>query len=401
MNAFHDALCRSVRWACLGQHDRDRRAPARRSFRRLAFGGVTLNLLLAACSAIPGSGPYTGDIERSANQPYVLVDLNRDTAGAVSAFVARSQMEAQIALPPGRPLGRVGPGDLLQIAIWEPSPTGTSLAADRSGIAISTRVGVDGTIGVPYVGRVPVADRTPAQIERDLVARLAHTSPGAQVAVLVTEDLTNAVIVQGDVAKPGRFPVVPSSSGLLDILAMAGGSHTPNFQTQIRITRGDQVVTRTLSRLVKERALEMDLAPGDRILVQPRASYFYAFGAVARPGEQPYDADEISLSRTIARIGGLMDNRADPAAVFIYRRQAAELTRQVAPETPGADASRVIYRLNLRDPTGFFVSQSFPVLPDDLVYVSNAPIAETAKVFQILTGLSCMGAIPRNIGAIY
>jgi polysaccharide export outer membrane protein len=188
---------------------------------------------------------------------------------------------------------------------------------------------------------------------------------------------------------------------LLDVIAMAGGSHTPNYQTQIRITRGDKAVTRTLSRLVKERALEMDLAPGDRILVQPRPAYFYAFGAVNQPGEQPYDADEISLARMLARVAGLADNRANPAAVFIYRRQAADLTRQIAQHTQAADETRVIYRLNLRDPTGFFVSQAFPVLPNDLVYVSDSVIADTAKVFQIVTGLSGLGAIPRNFGASY
>ena len=52
-------------------------------------------------------------------------------------------------------------------------------------------------------------------------------------------------------------------------------------------------------------------------------------------------------------------------------------------------------------PGGFFVSQQFPVLPDDLIYVSEAPIAEAAKVFQLLTGVSGLGAIPRNLGAGY
>jgi polysaccharide export outer membrane protein len=307
----------------------------------------------------------------------------------------------------------IGPGDLLRVAIWEPNPNGTSLTADKSGIETTTRVGVDGSIGVPYVGRLHAAGHTPAQIEQDIGSRLEHEAPGAQVTVLVAEDLTNNVIVQGDVAKPGRYPVVPNSSGLLDVLAMAGGPHTPDRQTQVRITRGDVAVTRTLSHLVNTRAMEMDLAPGDRILVQPRLSFIYAFGEVNRPGEQAYDADDISLEHTLARISGLADNHADPAAVFIYRRQPAELTRQVAPGqvAPGQTApsqtaplhatTSVIYQLNLRDPNGFFVAQQFPVLPDDLIYVSEAPISEASKVFQLLTGVSGLGAIPRNLGAGY
>jgi polysaccharide export outer membrane protein len=71
------------------------------------------------------------------------------------------------------------------------------------------------------------------------------------------------------------------------------------------------------------------------------------------------------------------------------------------PTAPGQDLTHVIYRLNLRDPSGFFVSEAFPVLPDDLVYVSDAWIAEAAKVFQVVTGISSVGAVPRNLGAPY
>lgn len=358
---------------------------------------LVISLLLAGCSTVPGDGPRTADMERRSTS-YALIDLNPDTASIVSNFVAVARKEAAMALPPGRTPGLLGAGDLLKIAIWEPSPTGLSLTSDKTGIETTTRISNDGTLGLPYVGRLRAAGHTPAQIERDIVSRLANQSPGAQAVVLVQEDVTNDVIVQGDVAKPGRYPVVPGSSGMLDILAMAGGTHTPDRQTQIRITRGDTSVTRTLTHLVNTRAMEMDLAPGDRILVQPRLTYFYAFGSVNRPGEQPYDADHITLAHTLARLAGLADNRADPAAVFIYRRQDAGLTRRLV---TGGTETKVIYRLNLRDPNGFFVSQTFPVLPDDLIYVSEAPIAEAAKVFQVITGLSSVGAIPRNLGANY
>jgi polysaccharide export outer membrane protein len=365
------------------------------SLSRNLLGTAALGLALAACSTVPGSGPRTSDIEK-ASPAYTLVDLNSDSARAIADFVAAHNVRHPIDLPPGRTLGLIGPGDLLRIAIWEANPNGTSLTTDKSGIETTTRVGIDGTIGVPYVGRLHAAGHTPAQIEQDVSGRLAHEAPGAQVAALVTDDLTNDVIVQGDVAKPGRYPVVPNSSGLLDILAMAGGPHTPDRQTLVRITRGNSSVTRTLSQLVNTRALERDLAPGDRILVEPRQSYFYAFGEVNRPGEQPYDADNMSLAHTLARIEGLSDNHADPAAVFVYRRQPAELTSQLA---PGHDGTQVIYRLNLRDPAGFFIAQQFPVLPDDLIYVSEAPISEAAKVFQLINGVSGLGAVPRNLGA--
>ncbi len=375
---------------------------------RSAISASALTLVLSACSTIPASGPRTGDIERGvtragtqAASPYVLVDLTEDKALTVSTFVANQLAQGPVLLPPAHQPGLIGPGDVIKVAIWEPNPEGTSLTNEKSGLDTTTRVGTDGSISVPYAGRLSAAGRTPAQVERELAGRLAGQSPGAQVAVLVEEDVTNAVIVQGAVAKPGRYPVVPHASGLLDVLAMAGGPQTPNYQALVRITRGGHSVTRTLTHLMDDATPEIELAPGDRVLVQPRHDYFYAFGDVNRPGEQPYDADAITLARTLARLDGLADNRADPAAVFLYRHQPAELTHQIAGVTSEQDPTQVIYRLNLRDPNGFFVGQAFPVLPDDMIYVSDAPITEAAKVFQIVTGLSSLGAIPRNFGAPY
>ncbi|HEX2942273.1 MAG TPA: polysaccharide biosynthesis/export family protein [Rhodopila sp.] len=365
----------------------------------LALAGSVLSVALAGCGSLPDAGPSAGAIERSAGR-FALIDLTPDIATKVDDFVTGQRAEGPVKLPARRQPGLVGPGDLLKIVIWQPNPAGVAVAGDKPGLETDTRVGIDGTVGVPYAGRVRVAGRTPAAIEQAISAMLAAQMPNAQVAVLVTDNVANTVVVQGDVAKPGRYPVVPGSSGLLDVLAEAGGAHTPDRQTLVRVTRGGTSVTRTLSHLVETHALESDLAPGDRILVEPRQRFFYAFGAVNRPGEQPYDADDITLAHTLARLQGLSDNLADPASVFIYRRQPVELTRQIA-AAPVSDPSRVIYRVNLREAGGFFVSQAFPVLPDDMIYVSDAPVAEAAKVFQVLTGISFVGAMPRNMGAPY
>ena len=273
---------------------------------------------------------------------------------------------------------------------------------------------------MPYVGRMHAAGHTPAQIEQDIGARLDHEAPGAQVTVLVVEDLTNNVIVQGDVAKPGRYPVVPNSSGLLDILAMAGGPHTPDRQTQVRITRGDVAVTRTLSHLVNTRAMEMDLAPGDRILVQPRLTTSFTPSARSTAPENrptmpmtsawstrwrgsPAWPTIMPTRRRCSSIAASQPN--SPCGSRQARPPLADRTGQPPPGQPplgqpaaNHDTTSVIYQLNLRDPNGFFVAQQFPVLPDDLIYVSEAPIAEASKVFQLLTGVSGLGAIPRNLG---
>jgi polysaccharide export outer membrane protein len=77
--------------------------------------------------------------------------------------------------------------------------------------------------------------------------------------------------------------------------------------------------------------------------------------------------------------------------VFLYRGE----TREVA-ERLGIDCSRfstpiipVIYILNLRDPSGFFLATKFELRNKDLVYIANARSIETSKVLvyiRLITG---------------
>jgi polysaccharide export outer membrane protein len=377
----------------------------RRAF--LTSGSVLALSMITGCATLPSDGPSTSAVEAGAARhagptaPYVLVDLDEATAHALAA-ASPLPVVGTTGLPQGQVIGLMGQGDLLRVTLWEANPTGTTLLG-TPGLDVSVRVGADGTITVPYVGRVRAAGRTPAQAEWSLRGALTAQGHDMQVSVLVSEDVTNAVMVQGDVAHPGRYPIGTGSQGLLDILAMAGGAREPNHSVTVKVTRGTDKAEATLSSVVAAPSGEWQLAPGDRLMILPRARFFYAFGAVNRPGEQPFDGEEISMARTLARISGLSDNRANPRGLFIYRHQDADVTRRLlgAALRPDQDPTQVVFRVDLRDPKGFFVSEAFRVMPEDIVYVSNAPLADASKAMQLISGVSSVAAMPRNMGAGY
>lgn len=79
----------------------------------------------------------------------------------------------------------------------------------------------------------------------------------------------------------------------------------------------------------------------------------------------------------MARAGGLNDNLADPAAVFLYRGE----TRAVA-QLLGVDCSRftgpiipIIYNLNLRDPSGYFLASQFDMRNKDVISISISDLS--------------------------
>ena len=46
----------------------------------------------------------------------------------------------------------------------------------------------------------------------------------------------------------------------------------------------------------------------------------------------------------------------------------------------------VIYRVDAKNPGTFFVAQNFPIRDKDVLYVSNAPIADIQKFVNLITG---------------
>ncbi len=73
--------------------------------------------------------------------------------------------------------------------------------------------------------------------------------------------------------------------------------------------------------------------------------------------------------------------------MFISRYEPAAVVRRLRPNSPllASPQVPVVYRVNLRDPQGLFLSQSFRMRNRDLVYVSSAPFAELGKVLGVFS----------------
>jgi polysaccharide export outer membrane protein len=94
---------------------------------------------------------------------------------------------------------------------------------------------------------------------------------------------------------------------------------------------------------------DIDQQPAGRIefIYQPRT--FTAFGATGKVSGISFQITNLTLAEALARIGGPLDQQTDPTGVFIFRgRQASN----VIP---------IVYRLNLKDPIGYFAAPNFDV----------------------------------------
>lgn len=374
-------------------------------------------ICLASCDYLPGVGPSAGDVVTAAKPSasgatrFALVDLDPNVVTRMETWTAAS-MQGTFGQQKAVTHQVIGVGDYVQVVIWEAAPGGlfsapaTQLAAgagSRSATIPEQVVGArDGSITVPYAGRVPVVGQTPQQVEQAIVAALQGKAIEPQALVTVTKNVSNTVTVVGEVTGGARVPLTTKGDRILDVVATAGGTRAPSHETFVTLVRKDLIVRIPMQAILSNPAENVFVLPGDVINVAREPQTFTAAGATGQNSVIPFDAIGITLDQAIARAGGLSDFRADPAGVFVIRYERAADYDQLGLQRPDSGPLPqvpVIYRLNMRDPNGFFLARRFHVRNKDILYVSNAPAMEIQKVISVLLPFLGVGATAATVSA--
>ena len=120
----------------------------------------------------------------------------------------------------------LGVGDRLEVRVFRQE--------EMSGIY---EVSNEGTLSFPLIGVVQVAEKTPANVEREITERLADGFlKNPSVSVIVKESRSKTVSVLGEVAKPMTLPFVDGMT-VIDAIANAGGFTPMARKNAVNITR--------------------------------------------------------------------------------------------------------------------------------------------------------------------
>lgn len=391
--------------------------PMRGSRYALAFVAIAAAIGLTGCSTLPRSGPEHGDVDKGAavkvtseggavGIDYVLVDVTKDILPYLTPYQdssLRSGFGGGRGPAPRVPLGS---GDVLQVSIFEAGSGGLFIPADagsRPGnfITLPAQV-VDsaGTITVPYAGQIRVSGRLPSDVQADIESRLANRAIEPQVLITVNESRSNQVAVLGDVNSPGKFEVSAAGERVLDVISRAGGISTPGVETYVTLERRGKQATVLFNALVKNPRENIYVTAGDTVYVNRERRTYLVFGAAGLNGRIDFEEADLTLGDALGKAGGLLDGRADPAEVFVYRQTERSVVSKF-----GADLTRfsgnkipVVYRANLRDPAAFFAAQKFPMQDRDILYISNAASGELIKFLTVVNSVSTtVGGVPSDV----
>ncbi len=370
---------------------------------------ISVCLLLCGCSVLPANGPATMDVHAGQQDPdslqYSLVKLTSNVIDVLDRAAPRLSSEFADRRPPKALV--LGVGDGVHVSIFEAGSGGLFIPAQasvRPGNFIDLpiqHIDNNGNITVPYAPPIRAAGRTPQDVQQSIVAALKNRAIDPQAVVSLAEQRTSLVSVLGDVKQAGRFPANAAGEHVLDAIARAQGPESQGFDEWVVLERAGRRASVPFGALVYEPSNNIWVQPNDTIYLYREPQTFVVFGASGRqatsgngippPSQIAFDAWRISLAEAVAKAGGLSDDRADPAAVFLYRGE----TRRVA-ESMGVDVSKfngplipVIYLIDFRDPAGYFMATKFAMRNKDVIYVSNAFAVESTKAmtyFRTIVG---------------
>ena len=221
--------------------------------------------------------------------------------GDSGAAALNSRLLSQARAPIGAADLPVGPGDLIEISVFEVDELSK----------LKLRIPIRGTITLPLIGQIRAAGRTAIELEDDIRARLEQKyMHEPQVSVFVHEHKSQRISVIGAVRRGGVYTIT-SPLRVADALALAEGltddaDHTVYLIRRVpagtAVQTEDGIAPLKLPLAAPERRTEQMMAPIDLELLAdgrdelnvaleagdvvhvPRAGSYYVGGSVERPG---------------------------------------------------------------------------------------------------------------------
>lgn len=285
----------------------------------------------------------------------------------------------------------VGPGDILNIIVWdhpELSLAGATAAASTEGGNVGTGYNVsrDGRIQFPFAGAVKVGGLTELQIRNKLTNLLATYITDPQLTVQIRSYRNSRVYLDGEVNRPGLQNLNDIPMTLPEALNRAGGLTANADRSSIILTRQERKTAINLTKLIDQgvNPNRIMLKNGDMLRVSHRdQSKVFLFGEVLRPEALTMHDGELTLAQALGEAGGV-SIASNPGQIYVIRMND--------------DEKADIYHLDANSPTALILASGFNLRPQDMVYIDPARVVRWNRVISnILPSYSAVLTTARTV----
>ena len=350
------------------------------------FAALFCVLFAASCSVLPRGAAVSNEIIGEADNPdagFAVYPVTRAFLPTVTHWPSvGSQNLSWIAHSHGARARAIQGGDRLSVTIWDSSENSLLTSAEQRVVDLrEISVASNGTIFVPYIGRVNVAGRSSESARTLIQRRMEEIVPSAQVQISHSAGRSNSVDLVGGVNKPGPYPLPDNNFTVLSLIAAGGGVAGNITNPQIRLIRRGGIYGTSIDKLYANPRLDTLLRGGDQIIVEEDRRYFLSLGAAGTEALHPFTKDDVSAMDAVSIVGGVNDFRGDPKGILLLREYPAEAIR---PGVRGPREPRVVFAIDLTTPDGLFSARKFHIQSGDLIYVSESPLNSTKTILGLV-----------------
>ncbi|HVZ52105.1 MAG TPA: polysaccharide biosynthesis/export family protein [Pseudolabrys sp.] len=364
---------------------------------------------LAACG-LPAAAPTSIELTSSKNDadfPYSVVKMDRRVVSILDQF--HPGFGPGFRSGPYRPTNALQRGDIVTITVYEtggqnlfPPPAvvpGAPSTSSNTVGAVSTGasnippqvVEADGTIFMPFVGRVKVAGLTPGQAGVLLEKDLEGKAVGPQVMVVPYSSVGNAVTVGGEVNSAKSVSIGARGDRVLDVIAAAGGARYPAYETYVQIVRNKQVGKVLLQTVINNPAENIFVRPHDQVYLSHNPRTYAVMGATQKVALYPFAYEKVTLAEAIAQAGGPIDVVGDPSGIYLFRFEPWFIAKDILPPDalPPLVANPpefvpILYKIDMRAADGYFLTQALQMRDKDVVLITNAASVQINKLMAVV-----------------
>lgn len=353
-------------------------------------------LVFCLCGAlqgcvIPRSGPLLSEVQNSRDRNDIELVSVTPALALASRVPGDASFPASFLQAPLVDYEKLAPGDGIGITLWGQDGVGV-FANGSGGMTDLGEMVIDeaGTIYVPQVGRVRAQGLTPAGLREAIERRLSRVTVGLDVSVRRTDRHGQTVTIEGDLGKPGVYPIGPGTQRLSGLLSQAAPSQTNPEQLAITVRRHGESVSVRLSDIYRNSAEDIALRAGDSVVVHTVMESLIVLGAAGTQSRVKLSKRNYTVLDALGDSRGVSDALANPKAVFLLRIQPDAAAS-------AADAPPVVYQFDFTKPEQMMLAGKFSVHDGDAVYISDAPFTQVQKV---LSAFSATLGTARSVSSI-
>ena len=363
---------------------------------------------------LPAAAPTSSELESSveeAGQTYVLVNVDEKVAAILRSY-RRPAFASRFKTRGYAPTDILHAGDIIGVSIYEVgggalfggasgngSQQSGSLASGVNTTIPPQAIEADGTIMVPFAGRIRVSGLTPGQVGQRIQKALQGKAIEPQVVVALVSNTSNTATVGGDVNQPKPVPLTLRGERVLDVIAAAGGARYPAYEMYVTLIRHGRIGTVLLQAIVADPRENIRVRPNDQIFLTRYPRTFAVLGATTKVSQYTFDTAKVTLAEAVARAGGPIDTVGNPSGIYLFRFEPISVAEKILGKRPeittksvssdvGSDFVPILYRVDFRKAGGYFQAQDINMQDKDVVLVTNAESTQIQKLVNGIRGFT-------------